>query len=90
MSRLTLTLRGGLGPAERTLRIAAGFALALFALATVHSLSEFNGLAVWASLGAVLVGIGVVATGVGGYCPLYARLGFGRPRANGGPWYGKG
>ncbi len=36
-----------------------------------------------------LLGLGFIATGAGGYCPLYARLGFGRSRLIGGLRYGE-
>jgi len=71
-------------------RVVAGFALAIFAVASFHSLHDLGGPTVWVSVAAALFGIGLVATAAGGYCPLYARLGFGRLRSRGGLWYGKG
>jgi hypothetical protein len=80
MSRFTLTRRGGIGTVERIVRIAAGFALTISAAAAFH---DSTGIAFWVSLGVALLGIGLVATGADGYCPMDSRLGFGRPRVRG-------
>lgn len=81
MSRFTLTRRGDLGPVERILRIAGGGGLAAVALSLLPGSS---GLAVLVWIGAVLLGVDFVVTGVRGYCPLYARLGLGRPHMKSG------
>ncbi|MEX0629571.1 MAG: DUF2892 domain-containing protein [Chloroflexota bacterium] len=39
-----------------------------------------GGFATWAWFGAALLGLDFVATGIRGYCPLYARLGIGSER----------
>ena len=66
---------GGLGPVERVIRGVGGGSLAIFALSL---LSSSSGLATWAWIGAALLGLDFVVTGLRGYCPLYARLGIGR------------
>jgi hypothetical protein len=86
MSRFTLTRRGGLGPVERTVRIVGGLGLTMVAVFLLRGSSEP---AVLAWVGVALLGLGLVATGAGGYCPFSARLGFGRPRLIGGLRYGK-
>jgi len=69
--------RGGLSPAERAVRIAGG---ALLAVMGGWLALGADGLAMLAWLGAALLGLDFVVTGVRGYCPLYARLGLGRER----------
>jgi len=81
VSRFTLTRRGDLGGRERILRIAAG-ALAAIAFAL---LPGSGGPAVLARLGVATLGVAFVVTGVRGYCPVYARLGLGRPHSKTGP-----
>lgn len=73
-----MATRGGLGPIERILRIAGG---GLVTILGVNLALASGGLATWAWFGAALLGLDFVVTGVRGYCPLYARLGIGQPRA---------
>lgn len=68
---------GGLGPIERAIRIVGG---ALLALIAVNLWLTTGGFIAWAWFGAGLLGLDFLVTGVRGYCPLYARLGLGRPR----------
>lgn len=68
---------GGLGAIERAVRIVGGGLLAL--VAAILWLTT-GGLIAWAWFGAALLGLDFVVTGIRGYCPLYARLGLGRPR----------
>lgn len=77
MSSTRLTSRGGLGPIERAVRIIGGGLLALFA---VNLWLTTGGAVAWAWFAVALLGLDFVVTGVRGYCPLYARLGLGRPR----------
>ncbi len=70
--------RGGLGPIDRAVRIVGGGSLALLGLTTWLSV---GGPIAWAWFGAALLGLDFVVTGARGYCPLYARLGIGRPYA---------
>jgi Protein of unknown function (DUF2892) len=79
MSRSSSTQLGGLGPIERIVRIVGGGLLAAFAL---NLWLTTGGLVAWAWLAAGLLGLDFVVTGVRGYCPLYARLGFGRPQTH--------
>lgn len=69
--------RGGLSPAERAVRIVGG---SLLAAAGGWLALGADGPATWAWIGAALLGLDFVVTGVRGYCPLYARLGLGRER----------
>ena len=68
--------RGGLGPIERAVRIVGGGLLVAIGLSLWITVA---GLFAWAWFGAALLGLDFVVTGVRGYCPLYARLGIGRP-----------
>lgn len=77
MTTINRTSRGGLGPIERLLRIVAGGALALVA---ANLWLTTGGYVSWAWFAAALLGLDFVVTGVRGYCPLYVRLGIGRPR----------
>ncbi|NJD29535.1 MAG: DUF2892 domain-containing protein [Chloroflexi bacterium] len=77
MSSTVPIARGGLGPIERIIRILGGALLALFA---ANLWLTTGGLLAWASFAAALIGADFVVTGIRGYCPLYARLGIGRPR----------
>lgn len=77
MSSTVPIARGGLGPIERIIRILGGALLALFA---ANFWLTTGGLLAWAWLAAALIGVDFVVTGIRGYCPLYARLGIGRPR----------
>lgn len=77
MTTIDRASRGGLSPIERLLRIVVGGALALVA---AHLWLTTGGYVSWAWLAATLLGLDFVVTGVRGYCPLYARLGIGRPR----------
>lgn len=70
--------RGGLAPIERLIRILGGGLLAVFA---VNLWLTSSGVLAWAWLAAALLGLDFVVTGIRGYCPLYARLGIGGPRA---------
>lgn len=70
--------RGGLGPIERLIRIVGGGALALVAADLGLTTAGYTA---WAWFAATLLGLDFVVTGIRGYCPLYARLGIGRPRA---------
>jgi hypothetical protein len=78
MSHPTDHPRGGLGPIERVVRIVGGGLLAIIGLNLWLSV---GGPIAWAWLGAALLGLDFVVTGARGYCPLYARLGIGRPHA---------
>lgn len=82
MAPIRPTTRGGLGPLERTVRILGGGLLALLAF---NLWLTTEGLIAWAWFAVALLGVDFVATGIRGYCPLYARLGIGRPRAGTGP-----
>lgn len=77
LASTSATARGGLGLIERIIRILGGGVLALFAL---YLWLTTGGLVAWAWFAAALLGLDFVVTGVRGYCPLYARLGMGRPR----------
>ena len=68
--------RDGLGPIERAVRIVGG---GLLVIIGVSLWLTAGGLFAWAWFGAALLGLDFVVTGVLGYCPLYARLGIGRP-----------
>lgn len=81
MSRSTSTRLGGLGPVERVVRIVGGGLLAVIALNLWFTSS---GLAALAWIGAALLGLDFVVTGLRGYCPLYGRLGLGRPQEKAG------
>lgn len=76
MPHATDQRRGGLGPLERAVRIVGGGLLAIVGL---NLWLTSGGPIGWAWFGAALLGLDVVVTGVRGYCPLYARLGIGRP-----------
>lgn len=78
MSTTARPARGGLGRVERLIRIVGGGVLALVA---ADLWLTTGGLVAWAWFAAALLGLDFVVTGVRGYCPLYARLGFGRPRS---------
>ena len=78
MSDATNQGRGGLGPTERALRIIGGGLLAIIGL---NFWLTSGGLIAWAWFGGALLGLDFVVTGVRGHCPLYARLGIGRPHA---------
>lgn len=80
MSQVADQPHGGLGPIERVVRIVGGFLLGIVGLELWLSA---GGLIAWAWFGAALLGLDFVVTGVRGYCPLYARLGIGRPHLNG-------
>jgi hypothetical protein len=73
--------RGGLGPIERAVRIVGGGLLVIIGL---NLWLSAGGLIAWAWFGAALLGLDFVVTGVRGYCPLYARLGIGRPHVKAG------
>ena len=77
MSSSVATPRGGLAPIERVIRILGGGLLAVFA---VNLWLTNSGVLAWAWFAAALLGLDFVVTGIRGYCPLYARLGIGRPR----------
>jgi len=77
MSHATDEKRGGLGPIERAIRIGGGVVAVIIGL---NLWLAGGGLSAWAWFGAALLGIDFIVTGVRGYCPLYARLGVGRPR----------
>ena len=81
MSSATDRARGGLGPIERAVRIVGGGLLASIGL---YLWLTSGGVIAWAWLGVALLGLDFVVTGVRGYCPLYARLGIGRPRKTAG------
>ena len=81
MSPTTSTRLGGLGPVERVIRVVGGGLLAIIALSLWLTSS---GLAAWAWIGAALLGLDFLVTGIRGYCPLYARLGIGRAHVKGG------
>ena len=72
------TSPGGLGPIERLIRIVGGGAIAIVA---ANLWLTTGGFVAWAWFAAALLGLDFVVTGIRGYCPLYARLGIGRPRA---------
>lgn len=67
-----------IGTVERVLRVIIGGALAVWALSLLLS---GNGI-LWQLLDAALVALGIdfVVTGIRGYCPLYARLGWSTTR----------
>jgi len=81
MSPTVPTSRGGLGPIERVVRIIGGALLAVFA---ANLWLTTGGFLAWAWFAAALLGLDFVVTGIRGYCPLYARLGVGRPRTEAG------
>ena len=81
MSPTKSTRLGGLGPVERVIRVVGGGLLAIIALSLWLTSS---GLAAWAWIGAALLGLDFVVTGLRGYCPLYARLGIGRAQVKSG------
>ena len=61
-------------PLERTIRILVGTGLVLAALAVVS-----GGITVISVVGALLLagaGLDLLITGLTGFCPLYARLGY--------------
>lgn len=62
------------GTAERTLRVALGGALAVWALVLLFG----GGNLIWLLLYIALIALGVdfVVTGIRGYCPLYNFLGW--------------
>lgn len=78
MTPPTRSQRGGLGPIERVVRILGGGLLALFA---ANLWLTTAGFAAWAWFAVAVLGLDFVVTGIRGYCPLYARLGIGRPRS---------
>ena len=80
MAPTTSTRLGGLGPVERVIRVVGGGLLATIALSLWLTSS---GLAAWAWIGAALLGLDFLVTGIRGYCPLYARLGIGRAHMKG-------
>ncbi len=77
MSHATNEKRGGLGPIERAIRVGGGVVVVIIGL---NLWLAGGGLIAWAWIGAALLGVDFIVTGVRGYCPLYARLGIGRPR----------
>lgn len=77
MSHATDEKRGGLGPIERAVRIGGGVVVVVIGL---NLWLAGGGLIAWAWFGVALLGVDFIVTGVRGYCPLYARLGIGRPR----------
>jgi len=77
MARTSSARLGGLGRLERIVRVIGGGLLAAVAVSLWLS---STGWVTWAWVGAALLGLDFVVTGVRGYCPLYARLGIGRPR----------
>jgi len=81
MSSTVRTARGGLGPIERVVRIVGGGLLALIA---TNLWLTTGGFLAWAWFAVALLGLDFVVTGIHGYCPLYARLGIGRPRTKAG------
>lgn len=81
MTRTPPTRLGGLGPVERLVRVIGG---GLLAVVAVSLWLTSSGLAAWAWIGAALLGLDFVVTGLRGYCPLYARLGIGRPHEKAG------
>jgi hypothetical protein len=81
MSHSAGNQRGGLGPVERALRIVGGTLLATIGL---NLWLSGGGPIAWAWFGTALLGLDFVVTGARGYCPLYARLGVGRPHVRGG------
>ena len=81
MSPTNSTRLGGLGTVERVIRVVGGGLLAIIALSLWLTSS---GLAAWAWIGAALLGLDFVVTGLRGYCPLYARLGIGRVQVQSG------
>ena len=76
MTNTTTPRRGGLNARERVVRVAGGGLAAI--LGVILALAS-DGFATWAWLGFALLGLDFVVTGIRGYCPLYARLGIGRP-----------
>ncbi len=81
MTRTSSTRLGGLGPVERLVRVIGGGLLAVVAVSLWLS---STGLVAWVWVGVALLGLDFVVTGVRGYCPLYARLGIGRPHEKAG------
>lgn len=81
MSRSAAISRGGLGPIERAVRIVGGGLLAIIGLTFWLSGGGPIG---WAWFGSALLGLDFGVTGIRGYCPLYARLGIGRPHTKAG------
>lgn len=76
MTHTTSTRLGGLGPIERAIRILGG---GLLGLLTISLWLTTAGLLAWAWFAVALLGLDFVVTGIRGFCPLYARLGIGRP-----------
>ena len=76
MTHTTSTRLGGLGPIERAIRIVGGGLLGLLAISLWLTTA---GLLAWAWFAVALLGLDFVVTGIRGFCPLYARLGIGRP-----------
>ncbi len=68
--------RGGLGRGERIVRGVLGGGAVLVGIAGWLTV---GGWFAWAWFGVGLIGADFVITAVRGYCPLYARLGRGRP-----------
>lgn len=64
---------GGLSRTERIVRAVAG-AASMGAAGWI----DVRGWATWIALSVGLVGVGLLATALRGYCPLYARLGLGQ------------
>ncbi len=81
MSASVPASRGGLGSIERVVRIIGGGLLAVIA---ANLWLTTGGFLAWAWFAAALLGLDFVVTGIRGYCPLYARLGIGRPRTGAG------
>lgn len=63
-----------LGMIERVLRVVLGGAVAIWGLALILQGGGWN----WQLLDVALIALGgdFVVTGIRGYCPLYARLGW--------------
>lgn len=79
MQNNTPMRRGGLSPVERAVRIAGG---GLVAVVAVSFALGSSGLAIVVWVALALLGLDFVVTGARGYCPLYARLGIGRPSSH--------